>query len=170
VHRLHDDFNALSGVLTQAAEPSLQTTADDCFRKALLLAAASNFEVRIVETILQFAKTSSGNALVAEFVHNKGLKRQYHALFNWDVPNANQFYAFFGQAFKAYAEAQTKADPVLEETTKAFLEIGRERNRLVHQDFGNFTLEKTTAEIFALFERADQYPAALAALLSGYPS
>lgn len=34
-----------------------------------------------------------------------------------------------------------------------FLELGGERNRLVHEDFGAFTLEKTTEEIHALYCR-----------------
>ncbi len=53
----------------------------------------------------------------------------------------------------------------LHESFAAFLEIGRERNRLVHQDFGVFALEKTTAEIHPLYTRAilfvDAVPGAL---------
>ena len=34
------------------------------------------------------------------------------------------------------------------------MEIGRERNRLVHQDFGNYSLEKTSDEIYKLYSDA----------------
>ena len=42
----------------------------------------------------------------------------------------------------------------LQLSIKAFLEVGRERNRLVHQNFASFVLEKTAAEIFELYEHA----------------
>ena len=37
---------------------------------------------------------------------------------------------------------------------KAFMELGSERNRLVHQDFGTYSLEKTSDEIYKLYETA----------------
>ena len=40
-------------------------------------------------------------------------------------------------------KARVKAEAQLDESIRAFLEIGRERNRLVHQNYGMFTLEKT---------------------------
>ena len=44
-------------------------------------------------------------------------------------------------------------------------ELGRERNRLVHQNFGVVPLEKTTEEIHELYRRAllfvESVPAAL---------
>lgn len=74
VQRLHDDFGALTSVLQQQAEPSLQSTANDCFRKALLLAAASHFEVQVIAIINDFVATcTGGNQLVAEFVKQKAL-------------------------------------------------------------------------------------------------
>ena len=47
-----------------------------------------------------------------------------------------------------------KTDDQLDISVKAFLEIGRERNRLVHQDYGTFTLEKTADEIYKLYQAA----------------
>ena len=40
---------------------------------------------------------------------------------------------------------------------EAFLEIGRERNRLVHQNFGTFTLEKTSKEIYDTYRSAVEF-------------
>lgn len=37
---------------------------------------------------------------------------------------------------------------------KAFMEIGRDRNRLVHEDFATFTLEKTAEEIHNHYQTA----------------
>ena len=36
----------------------------------------------------------------------------------------------------------------------AFLEVGRERNKLVHQDYASFPFEKTLDEIYDLYRRA----------------
>ena len=45
-------------------------------------------------------------------------------------------------------------DDSMRESVSAFVEIGRERNRLVHSDFGSFAMEKTSAEIYQLYQKA----------------
>lgn len=35
---------------------------------------------------------------------------------------------------------------------KAFLELGNERNLLVHQDFATFPMEKTLEEVYSLYQ------------------
>jgi hypothetical protein len=170
VHRLHEDFTALTSTLSEAAEPSLCVTANDCFRKALLLAAASHFEASITNALLEYVgSVSARNPLIIEFVRRKGLNRQYHALFDWDKRNANSFFAHFGDEFKQFAEQRVRQDSALDESVRAFLELGRERNRLVHQDFGNFVLEKTADEIYATFLKAESFASGLPALLRECP-
>ena len=166
---LHDDFQELLSIL--AAQPSLQTVADDCFRKVLLLSAASYFERTVTETIVSFVQNvTSQNECVTEFVRRKGLTRQYHTLFAWDAENpvkgATQFFAFFGEGFKAAMKARLSADPELEAAVAAFIEVGRDRNRLIHQDLASFTLEKTAAEIFAQYTRALRFVETLPKLLA----
>ena len=39
-------------------------------------------------------------------------------------------------------------------TIKAFLELGDGRNRLAHQNFAAFAMEKTADEIFSLYQDA----------------
>ena len=51
-----------------------------------------------------------------------------------------------------------KEDGALEDSVKAFMEIGRERNRLVHDNFGAFTIEKSFKEIINLHEKAKFFP------------
>lgn len=166
VDRLHGEFRALVELLDHHSEPSLRVVADDCFRKALLLTAASHFEMRIVNTVLHWvAVTSENNERLVELVRRKALSRQYHALFDWDTNNANRFFAWFGDTFKNAVDARIKADPELQEGIRAFLEIGRERNRMVHQDFGSFSLEKTADEIFRLYEKARRFADSLSELL-----
>lgn len=118
----------------------------------LLLAAASYFEDLLIKELTQFIKkTATENELLVEFCKNKAISRQYHTYFDWDKNNANRF---FGDSFKKDMEKTIKDDDKLATNIQAFLEIGRERNRLVHQDFGTFTLEKTTDEIYQLYDKA----------------
>lgn len=155
VDRIHEEFKDLISYLDQGNEVSLRSTVDENFKKSLLLAAASYFEHRIVGDITSFVKeASSENILLIEFVNNKAISRQYHTFFNWKDSNANQFSGLFGESFKIFIKQELKNDEKLNLSIKAFLEIGRDRNRLVHQDFGTFTLEKTSDEIYELYKTA----------------
>ena len=166
VDRLYTDFLALARVLASTSEPSLAITADDCFRKALLLSAASLFETLVVEAIQRFVSdTARGNACVVEFVRRKGLARQYHTLFDWEKRHAGHFFALFGESFKAAMERRAKIDEAFAGSIAAFLEIGRERNRVIHQNFGHVTLEKTATEIYNLYRVAQMFVAELPELL-----
>ncbi|MES2304975.1 MAG: HEPN domain-containing protein [Gemmatimonadota bacterium] len=170
VAQLHDDFLALTSVIDASVEPSLAITANDVFRKSLLLAAASEFELAITSVITAFAETEAGGSspLVA-FVRSKALARQYHTLFKWDAANANQFFGLFGDEFKRHANAAIGADAALKDAIASFLQLGDERNRLVHQGFGTFVLEKTADEIFAAYARASLFVARLPDLLATCP-
>ena len=171
VDRLHEDFLGLLSVLDGVGEVSLRTVADENFRKSLLLAAASFFERRMTDTVLTFVEdTTNRNGLVSELVRNKAVSRQYHTWFEWDRSNANSFFALFGSDFRAFMKRKV-ADDKLESAVRAFLELGRERNRLVHQDYGAFVLEKTTEEIHELYCQAMDFveivPSALREFDSG---
>lgn len=169
VERLHQEFVALVTYLDAGAEPSLRSTADETFRKALLLAAASYFESTLTEIILTFCRDSTHpETLVPELVRHKALSRQYHTLFDWEKTNANRFFALFGEGFKAYVQSAIKADAALDSAIRAFLEVGSERNRLVHMDYGSYTLEKTAEEIFSLFSTARYFLEHLRPLLDAY--
>ena len=172
VDRLHEDFVSLLSVLDEADEVSLRAVADENFRKSLLLAAASYFERRMTETVLSFVEDATNrNLLVTALVRNRAVSRQYHTWFQWDAGNANSFFGLFGSGFRDFMKSRIREDDDLDDSVRAFLELGRERNRLVHQDFGAFPLEKTTEEIHALYRRAlrfvDEVPGALRAFDAG---
>jgi len=155
VDRLHTNFIDVVSFLKDKGEISFQVATEENFRKALLLAAASYFERRICDDIIIFAEeTSSNSECLVEFVKNKAISRQYHTFFNWDSSNANAFFGLFGDSFRTLMTEEVENDGELAESVKAFIELGRERNRLVHQDFGTFPLEKTTDEIYELYQTA----------------
>ena len=166
---LHEDFIALLSVLDEADEVSLRAVADDNFRKSLLLAAASYFERRMTEIVLSFVEDATNrNLLVTALVRNKAVSRQYHTWFDWETGNANRFFRLFGSDFGDFMKRRIREDDEFDAAVRAFLEVGRERNRLVHQDFGAFPLEKTTEEIHALYRRALRFVEAVPGALRAF--
>jgi hypothetical protein len=154
VDRLYEESSSVIAALGRD-EPSLAVAAADSFRKVLVLAAASHFEHRVCTCVLDFVhESANGNGLVVGFVKNKAISRQYHSWFKWDETTANQFFALFGSPFKQMMGERIKASEELRASIRAFLEIGNERNKLVHQDFASFPLEKTMEEIYALYRQS----------------
>jgi len=75
-------------------------------------------------------------------------------LFDWESNNANRFFAWFGEDFKNQMKSLAKDDEKLNLSIQSFLEIVKERNRLVHQNFGEIYIEKTADEIYNLYKKS----------------
>ena len=153
VDRLYQEYQDIVDSLGPV-ELSLRNSAEETFRKALLLAAASYFEREIQDHIMMLVRKHSSGDEIVEFVRNKAVERQFHTYFQWDGRNANKFFAMFGEGYKSYMTGRARDSQSYGHSIQAFLELGSERNRLVHQDFGNFPLEKTSKEIFDLYREA----------------
>ena len=54
-------------------------------------------------------------------------------------------------------EEKVKSDPALDESIKAFLQLGSLRNQLVHQNFAQFTVDFTAEDIFDLYQKANEF-------------
>ena len=153
VDRLRQEFNDLRRFLQDKDGENLILVIEENFPKALLIAAASHLERRLTEAVRDFAKeiTTEDHPLVS-LIEAKAIARQYHTWFNWrDAGNANAFFRLFGAAFEEYARDAVRRCDVLSDSIGAFLEIGRDRNLLVHRDFANFQLEKTSEDIYSLY-------------------
>jgi hypothetical protein len=158
VERLFEDLRALKQLLLQANELSLLTAADNIARKTLLIAAASFFEESVIACIVDYYRDkANGDEKAVRFVQKKGLERQYHALFDWKKPNANRFFAFFGEEFLSHMKQIIENDRDLQNSIEAFMEIGRERNRLVHGNYSQYALDKSPEEVFDLYNRAKMF-------------
>ena len=158
VDALHREFGDLLAVLDEAGEISLRSTADANFRKALLLAAASYFERQLTDVVVSFAEAAtSPNHVVAWLIKRRVVERQYHTWFAWDARNANRFFGMFGDSFRDHMRSLVDENNKLSLSIEAFMEIGRERNRMVHQDYGSYTLEKTSEEIYEMYRSATRF-------------
>lgn len=155
VDTLYTDFKDAVGVLSASNEVSLQIMLDSNLRKTLLLSAASYFEYILSKEVADFTQeVTRGNGLIGTLVQSKAISRQYHTWFDWEKSNANKFFSMFGQAFKDHMAARLAADQALAEGVKAFMELGRERNLLVHSDYASHLINKTPEEIYALYQSA----------------
>lgn len=154
IDRLYTEAVATLLVLEKNSEWSLQVAAADHFRKALLLASASYFEDHVCSSVVTFVREQSKTILIENFVRNKAVERQYHTWFAWDRKNANQFFGLFGKDFRAMMEDRVRREPELQLAVVAFLELGNERNLLVHENYATFSMEKTLDEVYSLYQRA----------------
>lgn len=146
--------NSLVDYLKSQQQLSYYTEAENNFRKNILLSAASYFENEITETVIEFAKVHSYNDdLIISIIKQKAVSRQYHTYFQWDgSKNANSFFSLFGDEFKNKMSKKVKDEPKLEESIKAFYQIGQERNKMVHQNFAEIVIDKTAEEIYKLYQ------------------
>lgn len=158
IDRLYEESKDAMSVLEASNSVSARISAEDSFRKGLLLAAASYFEHETCRCVLSLVEDHSATSpLVAEFVRNKAVARQYHSWFKWDAQNANQFFGLFGSDFGRLMKKRVAESPELERAIRAFLELGHERNKLVHNDFATFQFEKTLDEVYGLYREALEF-------------
>lgn len=154
VEKIYEDFNELISYLENSNEISLKNEADNNFKKVLILTIASYFERQIIEMLLNFiGRKSNNDTITVSIIKNRVIYRQYHTFFDWERKNANKFFSMLGEDFKKEAEENVNNDIKLDEGIKAFLEIGKLRNELVHRNFGSYTIDKTAKDVVELYYR-----------------
>ena len=154
IDRLHTEFHDIIESIDQT-DIHLRNAAEETLSKTLLVAAASHFERELTDLISQTVIIHcAGSEIIHEFVQNKAITRQYHTYFNWKGQNANNFFSLFGRSFKDHMTRLVGQDPNLGQGIRAFLELGRDRNLVVHEDFANFNLEKTRRDVFQRYTEA----------------
>ncbi|MDR1092395.1 MAG: hypothetical protein LBL79_15110 [Prevotella sp.] len=154
IELLKNEYNELSDFLEEQGQVSFATYINDNYKKSLLLSAASYFETIVVEIIIEYAKFCSGNdEKIVSLIEGKTLNRQYHTLFDGDRQNANKFFGLFGDKTKEKARKMLE-DESLSDAERAFLSIGRERNKLVHNNYIEVSINSTFNEIYNQYEMA----------------
>jgi RiboL-PSP-HEPN len=161
VDRIYQDNLDLLKFLEESNEPSFMVQFNTVFAKTILLSAASYFEHEICRMIQTFiGRKTQNDECVISIVKQKAIERQYHTYFSWkdwEKGNVNSFFSLFGEVFKEKRSQEVKADSNLKSAVKAFLEIGNERNKLVHQNFADCTIEKTAEEVYKLYQQASLF-------------
>ena len=158
VDKMYEEFTRLDDLLTEN-DLSLSLSVKQNFSKALLLAAASHFEARLTETVRELSEENlpfPGHPLVG-FIE-QATAREYYKWFDWDAgSSAQRFFKLFGDKFASYAKSVIKRDEKLTLSIQSFLAIGRERNRLVHEDFARFSMNDTADQIYRRYSSARMF-------------
>ena len=133
--------------------------ANDIFRKFLTVSAASCLEEEAKKTIRELVREISGGTggLLRNFVDRGVLKRSYHTLFDWERDNANHFYAFFGSAFRKFMLEKEGENEDFANAAKCFVHLGRERNKLVHNNLAAADFEWTEDDVEKRFRQAETF-------------
>ena len=96
------------------------------------------------------------------------IERRYHVWFDWRAHNANKFFRAFGSSFESFMKERVRLAYELDDSIRAFLEIGNLRNQMVHENFAVFYLDKTVPEIIDLYKKALGFVNAFPDDLRGY--
>ena len=154
IDSLYREGQSIICELKKANQPSLETAANASLGKSLIIAAASYFERMVCDFLLKMVDDRTNNFTpVTEFVRTKTISRQYHTFFDWEKLNANHFFNLFGKDFSDKMKNKIKESSDLEEAIKGFMEIGSQRNNLVHNDYATYPLNKTAEEIYESYKR-----------------
>ncbi|WOK08787.1 HEPN domain-containing protein [Imperialibacter roseus] len=159
VDSLFAEHRNLVAYLNDKKEVSMKIFVEENFKKNILLSIASLFEHQITSILREFINKAGGeNSKLNSFVYNGAISRKYHTLFEWDSNSgANKFFSLFGEECKKDYKEKIKADEELERSVIAFLQLGQQRNRLVHLNFGEYFIEKTADEIYLEYLLAKRF-------------
>ena len=167
--KLKNEHQQVRENLTKVGHLSIRNTVDDVFKKFLLLSAASYLETEMTDVLTNLYKDNcSGGSVLPTFVKKQALTRKYFTLFEWNAPNANKLFSLFGADFKTYMVSKVKENTDLNESIQAFLELGRLRNEIIHENLAVYTLQKTVDDIFDLYNQARFFVKTLSDEISEY--
>ncbi len=156
------DYQDIKELLLQQSQLSFQTTVDSHFRKTFLISCASFHEHYIQKIVSSFLERTATDDRTIFFAISKGIKRQYHTYFTWDIEgkipnNINGFLGLFGQTFKDTVSRQIADSDVIKSNMKAFLEMGNLRNCMAHENLLAYNLDKSFDELVHLNEQAIEF-------------
>lgn len=160
IEELLVDHRDLVEFLEARGQLRLRSRAQEALAKTLIVASASHLEVEMTKVIIDlYRETTQGAEPLAQFVAKKAIGKGFAQLFDWgdergSPSTAKHFYALFGPSFSRYMQSRVKDDKKLDDSVKAFLEIGNRRNRMVHGDYADFQLDKTVEEAYVLYSTA----------------
>lgn len=155
IERQYQDSQELYNYLLGKGEVSFATYIDSVYKKVLVLSAASYFESRISELISKYATKASGaDKRIVTLIESKVIERQYHTLFDWKANNTNAFWKLFGESTKDNVRQQINSDEDLKVAEQCFIDLGRQRNLLVHENFAEFDVNITVEEIYDKYRKA----------------
>lgn len=155
IGELIDEYRELAMLLDSAGEYSLKLSVDSSFAKTLVVSAASYFEARLTESLIElYSEQTNQSEVLVHFVRNLAIDRRYFQWFDWNSRNANSFFGKFGGEFKGFMSNKVCNDECLRNSIGAFIELENLRNALVHGNYATFQLDRSVDDILSLYEKA----------------
>ena len=106
----------------------------------------------MTQNVVEFVqRVTSRDHVLTWLIKRRVVARQYHTWFDWERNNANRFFSMFGESCGRYMRSEIDRSDYLRDSIYAFMELGRDQNRLVHGNFGSFSLEKTSEDIYGAY-------------------
>lgn len=171
IERIYNEAEITVKYLNEAQRISDSNSVADMYRKSLLLGCASYFEHILTSALLEYVeKRTSNSSILRSIVKTKAIDRLYHSWFDWDKGNGNKFYSLLGDDFKTKMNQSLQANIELKNGEKDFVNLGNERNKLVHQNFSTFPLDMTMSEIMDQYKSAVKYVSHLISSMSAFDS
>lgn len=149
------DWSDISSILDSSNEVSLKIVSESNLTKIVILSSASYFESILTSDVLKFvSEITNNNILISSLVETKVINRQYHTWFDWEKNNANKFFSLFGKEFSVHMKNLIDRDVDLSSSINSFMEVGRERNKIVHNNYAAYSTSKTPQEAYDLYRDA----------------
>lgn len=155
VEEFYRSHAELGAYLLNAKELTYATDFNTTFRRSLVLAIASFFEHEVTTVLREIPlRHAPRSAFIAAAFERQVITRKYHTYFDWDNLKPGQFFILFGDGYKELARVRMRQDPLVGAAVASFLELGQTRNKLVHQNFVSFAVDKTPEELIVQFRAA----------------
>lgn len=149
------EIRELYDYLMQNKEVSFAMDVQEHYKKILLLSAASLFESQISKIILDYSSyVSSGDERIVQLIKSKVIERQYHTLFDWKANNSNVFWKLYGEETKNKVRNEIDNNIELKKAEGNFMDLGKRRNLLVHENFSEYNMNITVDEIYKEYNSA----------------
>lgn len=175
VESLYEDFKRAETSLLAAGEISALNTLTVVFKNNLVLTSASNSERALTAYFEDLLNKQGMKPHVASFCKKAAFDQRYHTFFDWkqadsDNPEkgVDQFVSKFGPLFKAEHKKQVSASEDLKKGAARFIQIGHQRNEMVHTGFTNYSNAKTHGEIIEDHRLAKQFLEFTMGLIKSY--
>lgn len=152
------EYEELHSYLVSQKQVSYASDLDRHYKKILIFSCASYFEYLISDSIKRLSMVAPKE--LQEFIYKKAINRQYHTYFAWNessVSSINPFLSLWGNDFKVRTSKKIKEDKDLSQGAIDFIEIGRERNIMAHENFMEYETQKTFDEVEKLFVSAEKF-------------
>jgi len=158
IDRLIEHFLQINSFLMETRQISMSLEINNHYRKIILFSCASLYEHELSKSIKELFMHRTGNSeQLVSFVFSKAIDRQYHTYFDWKNGSINTFLSLWGEGFKKMIKNKIAQNKELKEAMESFLEMGRERNCLAHENFLDYNLEKSVEEVIGMHKKASLF-------------